>query len=105
MIFLLSSENLKYLILSLNHTPTMVDLSLSSCSKIGSWSSFQPLKYIKRLDLSGTLSATDDVNHIAVSLSEMIDLVELNLSGNFNLMNWQSIFLSISSIKVAVGSM
>ena len=84
----LRDEDMKHIAVSLSDMPTLVELNLSSNEDLvgGSAISWSPhlkqMKHLQKLQLSYCSLRDEDMKHIAVSLSDMPTLVELNLSGN-----------------------
>ena len=83
----LTGEDLKHIAVSLSDMPTLVELNLSGNEALGgsaiSWSPhLKQMKHLQKLHLSDCSLTDEDMKHIAVSLSDMPTLVELNLSGN-----------------------
>ena len=78
---------MKHIAVSLSDMPTLVELNLSGNKALGgsaiSWSPhLKQMKHLQKLHLSDCSLTGEDMKHIAVSLSDMPTLVELNLSGN-----------------------
>ena len=83
----LIEEDMKHIAVSLSDMPTLVELNLFCNTALGgsakSWSPhLKQMKHLQKLHLSWCSLIEEDLKHIAVSLSDMPTLVELNLSGN-----------------------
>ena len=86
----LTHEYMKHIAVSLSDMPTLVELNLLGNTALGgsaiSWSPhLKKMKRLQKLDLSYCQLIGEDMKYIAVSLSDMPTLVELNLNNNIAL--------------------
>ena len=80
----LTDEDMEHIAVSLSDMPTLAELDLSYNTLGGSaiWSHLKQMKHLQKLHLSDCSLKDDDMKHIAVSLSDMPTLVELDLPVN-----------------------
>ena len=81
----LRAEDMKHIAVSLSDMPTLVELDLTCNKPLGgsaiSWSPhLKQMKHLQKLELSDCFLTGEDMKHIAMSLSDMPTLAELNLS-------------------------
>ncbi|XP_038052801.1 protein NLRC5-like [Patiria miniata] len=82
----LKSDDLEHIAVGLSNLPKLVELDLSGNSTLAgsdwAWSHLRDIKTLNKLNLGCCKLESDDLKHIAVGLSDLPRLVELDLSCN-----------------------
>ena len=99
----LTGGDLKHIAVTLGSMPNLVKLNLFANETLGgsdaSWSHLKEMKHLEKLVL-GYCSLTDeDLKEIAVSLSNMPNLVKLDLSGNETLVGLRASWFHLKGMK------
>ncbi|XP_022097844.1 uncharacterized protein LOC110983151 [Acanthaster planci] len=99
----LMEDDIPHIANALSDMPKLEELDLSGNETLGgsgeTWSHMAKIKHIQRLKLVSCNLTGRDIPHIADALSDMQELVELNMSGNGTLLGSGGAWSSLAKLK------